>query len=232
MKAVLRQKAVELRLKQNLSYQGIMKIIPVSKSTLSYWLRDLPLSKERILKLRRAGWEKGEASRELFRETMRSKRAAAEKLREEEYAKKFRTVSREAYFIAGLMLYLGEGDKRNRNRVGLVNTDPQIILFFLRWLESFFLVKRLDIRSELHLYDSMNIPSVESFWTRTLGISRKQLYKTQVKKVSISGHPYEGPHRFGTCSVFLGNTQIKAEIMAAIGAFMKKYANIGQSKRV
>ncbi len=38
-------------------------------------------------------------------------------------------------FIAGLMLYWGEGDMRSRSQVRLINTDPEMIplfVFFLR----------------------------------------------------------------------------------------------------
>ena len=36
------------------------------------------------------------------------------------------------------MLYLGEGDKKNYNRISLANTDPEIIKFFIKWMVDFF----------------------------------------------------------------------------------------------
>jgi len=74
MKSDLRKKAIELRIKQRLSYSNIVKTLKVPKSTLSYWLKDYPLTNDGILELRRKGRGKGEASREKFRETMRQKK--------------------------------------------------------------------------------------------------------------------------------------------------------------
>jgi DNA-binding transcriptional ArsR family regulator len=67
MKSAQREKAIELRLVQKLGYGEIAKQVKVSKSTLSRWLEDLPLSDERMLELRRNAWSKGEAKREKFR---------------------------------------------------------------------------------------------------------------------------------------------------------------------
>lgn len=73
MHSQLRQKAIDLRVAEDLSYGAIHKKLGVAKSTLSYWLKEYPLSRERILELRKLGWTKGEASREKFRATMRER---------------------------------------------------------------------------------------------------------------------------------------------------------------
>src|SRR3989338_6401022 len=112
MRTELRQKAIDLRLKHQLSYSAIKERLGVSKSTLSYWLQEYPLTAEKILELRRKGWQKGEASRERYRLTMRKRRESIEK---EEYDKKYaflkKHLSRQNFYLAGLMLYLAEGGK-------------------------------------------------------------------------------------------------------------------------
>lgn len=70
MNSQLREQTIKLRIEKYLSYGEIRKRLGVPKSTLSYWLREFPLSEERILALRRQGWKKGEASRERFRASM------------------------------------------------------------------------------------------------------------------------------------------------------------------
>ena len=47
----LKEKALKMR-KQGMSYSQIRAEVKVSKSTLSLWLRDLPLSNARIRELR------------------------------------------------------------------------------------------------------------------------------------------------------------------------------------
>lgn len=112
MKTNLRELALKLRIEKELSYTEIRKRLRVSKSTLSYWLREFPLPEDKIIELRKKGWERGESARERFRNRMRAKREV--KLREVylEQKKRLSHVSKDAFLVAGLMLYLGEGDKK------------------------------------------------------------------------------------------------------------------------
>ena len=138
MDSQLREQAINLRIKENLSYTQIRKRLGVPKSTLSYWLRGFPLSEERILELRRQGWKKAEAKIERFCAAMRKKKELKEREIFNKYKKRFDKLSKDTFFVAGLMLYLGEGDKKNYNRISLANTDPEIIKFFIKWMVDFF----------------------------------------------------------------------------------------------
>lgn len=51
MKIVEKNKAIELR-KQGKTYTEIQKRIPVSKSSLSYWLRDIKLTNKQLARIR------------------------------------------------------------------------------------------------------------------------------------------------------------------------------------
>lgn len=163
MHSQLREQAVKLRIEEELSYSAIRERLNVSKSTLSYWLREMPLSEEKILELRRNGWQKGEASRERFRGTMREKRAQKDRAVYDKQRKKLLNLPNEAFFVAGLMLYLGEGDKKNTARIAPANTDPRIITFFIKWMTEFLDVARENIRAELHLYENMDIEEEKKF---------------------------------------------------------------------
>ena len=50
MKILERDKAVELR-KQGMTFSEILKEIPVSKSSLSYWLKDIKLTPAQLLRV-------------------------------------------------------------------------------------------------------------------------------------------------------------------------------------
>jgi len=62
-----REKAIALRKERQMSYSQIKKILKVSKSTLSLWLRNYPLPEEKIKELQKKGWERSEAAIERFR---------------------------------------------------------------------------------------------------------------------------------------------------------------------
>lgn len=220
MKTQLRQKAVELRLKQELSYGAITKKLKVAKSTLSYWLKDFPLTEEKILELRHKNWETGETSREKFRLTMRKRKEEKALEIYKRQKRNFKNLSPKTLLVAGLMLYLGEGDKKNSARIGLANTDIWVILFFLHWLIKFMGVRKNEIRIELHLYENMDIAKEEKFWQDKLGFSRSQLYKTQVRKLKAGSFSYPESFRHGTCSLLVSGTERKMQLMMSIKAFL------------
>ncbi len=223
MKAELRQKAIKLRAESRLSYSEIQKRLNIPKSTLSYWLQEHPLDEAEIIELRRRAWLKGEVSRERFRNTMKKKRERLERGVYYQQTKKLINIKKESYFVAGLMLYLGEGDKKNRNRVGIANTDPAVIQFFVKWLKDFLEVKKQKIHAELHLYENMDIEAEKLFWEKITGFSKSQFYKTQIRKIQKGRFTYQGPQRHGTCSIIFASVDKKREIMMAIKALLYLY---------
>lgn len=215
----LREQAISLR-KQEFSYSEIKKRLNVSKSTLSYWLRDLPLSKEKILELRRSGWSKGEASREKYRATMRERKDEKARLVYEEHKKKFSNISDESIFIAGLMLYLGEGSKKKDSTLAIANTDPNTITFFIGWLEKYLDVSRSEIRIQLHLYENMDTEREQKYWQKILRLKYEQFYKISVRKLKESSFSYQDSFRHGTCSLYVFGTERVTKVMMAMKALV------------
>lgn len=220
MKKELREKALELRLDREMSYSAIRKELGVSKSTLSYWLREHPLSEEKILALRRASWKKGEVSRERYRNTVRQKREEASLRVYEEERKRLQKLSRDSHYIAGLLLYAAEGEKKNRYRIALANTDSRIILFFKNWMRTFLDIKEGDMRAQLHLYENMDIAKEEDYWLQKLGFKKSQLYKTQVRLLREGSFSYRGGYGHGTCSIEHSKGEKKTKVLMAIKAFL------------
>lgn len=221
----LKAKALKLRIDNNLSYNAILVQVPVAKSTLSEWLKHFPLSKEKILELRREGWKKGEASRERFRETMRNKRNERMKKVYDVCVAKISKISKDALFVAGLMLYLGEGSKTDYSKIVLANTDPRIVSFFTTWLNEFLDIPKERMKAQLHLYPNMDIEKETKFWKNVLGFQDKQFYKPYISKILRSSFTYKESFRHGTCSVYFGSVDKKAELMMNIQAFIDLYLN-------
>ena len=224
MKTVQREKAVELRLVHQLGYGEIAKRVKVSKSTLSRWLENLPLSDDRMLELRRSAWSRGEAKREKFRQTMRAKRDKREQDTYLAQKKKLSKISEQSLFVAGLMLYAAEGDKKSRAEIAFSNTDAAMVLFFARWLERFLGIEQSKLRIQLHLYANMDISAEESFWKKQLGMDQGQLCKTQIRPLRAGGFSYREPFRHGTCKLYVGGVVKKAELMLSIRAFFDTYS--------
>lgn len=224
MKSAQHEQAIELRLKHKLGYGAIAKQVKVSKSTLSRWLEDLPLTDERMLELRREAWGRGEAKREQFRKTMRAKRDKREHEIYLAQMKKFSHISEQSLFIAGLMLYVAEGDKKSRADIAFTNTDPVLILFFVRWIVRFLGFQKEKFRIQLHLYENMDVKAEELFWIHQLGLSEKQLWKSQVNALRPKSFSYQDTSRHGTCKLYVGSVPKKAEVKLSIQAFFDTYS--------
>lgn len=224
MKTEQRELAIELRLTHKLGYKAIAERVKVSKSTLSRWLENLPLTDERILELRREAWSRGETSRERFRQTMRAKRDERDRQTYLRQKKKLARISEQSMFIAGLMLYAAEGDKKSKADIAFTNTDPILILFFARWIVRFLGFPKEKLRIQLHLYENMDVKAEELFWMRELGMSKGQLWKSQVRTLRPKSFSYRDTARHGTCKLYVGSVPKKAEVMLSIRAFFDTYS--------
>lgn len=210
MKRELREKALLLRKSGN-SYSYIKKELGVSKSTLSYWLRDLPLSRERINELR----GRSEVRIEKYRQTMIQKRKERLNKIYKEEMKKWLPLSQKEVYIGGLFLYWGEGSKTTFDKVCISNTDPQIIRFASYWLTHALGVDKNKIRVALHLYTDMDVEKSKGYWSKLLDIDQNQFTKPYIKQSSSKEITHKG-YGYGTCSLIVNDTKMKEKVLMGI----------------
>ncbi len=213
-----REKAIALR-KKEMSYSQIKKILGVSKSTLSGWLREYPLSKKRISELR----DKNEQRIERFRETMRWKREERQRKIYKIQKKNILPLNNREIFLAGLILYWGEGTKVQKNSLIVSNSDPSVIRFFIYWLTKTLSVPKSKIKIYLHLYKDMNINKEIEYWSDALAIPKEQFNRPYIKKTSLSRVNHKGGFGHGTCQAKIGDTLLAEKIFMSIKVISDRY---------
>lgn len=216
------EKALALR-KQEMSYSQIKKILRISKSTLSYWLRDYPLSEQRIKELKRIGVRKREQTIERFRKTMRRKR---EKRLTETYQTQKQLIlplSNRELFIAGLLLYWGEGTKCRQDGLSISNSDPSVIRFFIYWLKKSLAIPKKKIRILLHLYNDMNINNELNYWSKILRIPLGQFNRSYIKKTPSTRINHKGGFGHGTCNARINSVPLAEKIFMSLKVISNKY---------
>lgn len=191
-----KSKAIELR-KKGMSYSQIKAELGISKSTLSGWLNDMPLSKNRIKQLR----DFNPMRIERCRNTKMKKRNGRLDSVYQKALIDIGKLSKRDLFLAGLFLYWGEGSKTSKYCTALTNTDPVMVKFFIKWITTCFDIKKSDLDILLHLYEDMNIESATKFWSKELGISLNQFKKPYIKESKLSGLSYKNGFGKGTCNV-------------------------------
>jgi transcriptional regulator with XRE-family HTH domain len=197
-----KQKALVMR-KKGMSYSQIKEKLGISKSTLSGWLQDFPLSEKRIRELR----ADSPIRIERYRNTMRAKKEARLKVVYKKVSKDIGNLSKRDLFLAGLFLYWGEGTKASNSSVVLTNTNPAMLKFFIRWLRLFG-IKNKDLKVKLHLYSDMNIKKSLDFWSKELKIPISQFRKSYIKKTSLKSITYKNGFGKGTCCVMFDNRDL------------------------
>jgi len=205
-----KQKAIAMR-RKGMSYSQIKEKLKVSKSTLSVWLQDMPLSKKRIRELR----ADSPIRIERYRNTMRAKKDARLEEVYKKVSKDIGVLSKRDLFLAGLFLYWGEGTKAQNSLVALTNTNPNMLIFFIRWLKLFG-VEDKDLRIKLHLYSDMCIKESIDFWSKELKIPLSQFYKPYIKKTDSKSITYKNGFGKGTCSVILSSRDLWEYIIMSI----------------
>ena len=212
------EKALSLR-KEGMSYSQIRRILKVSKSTLSLWLRNYPLSKQRIRELR--DWN--EQRIEKCREPKRKKKEKRLNLFYQEQKKIIFPLNKQGFYLAGIFLYWGEGSKSHPTDLSVSNTDPSIIKFFIDWLTKNFSVPKEKIRIHLHLYADMDIKQEINFWSKILNTPANQFTKPYIKKTLSAKINHKRGFGHGTCNVKLGDARLTEKIHMAIKAISNKY---------
>ena len=216
-----REQAIILR-KKGMSYSQIKEKLGVGKSTLSLWLRDMPLSEARLKEL----CHRSERQIERTRETKRKKRIARLQDVYLRLTKELGGLSERELYIAGFFLYWGEGLKADRYTVMFTNTDPAMVKTFIRWI-ALLGVQRSDLKVYLHLYEDMHIPDAIAYWSKELSIRKDRFRKPYIKKtVEQKRKNYKGRFGFGTCNIYITNRDIREKIAAAIAYFRETYGGV------
>jgi len=201
-----------------MSYSQIKSSLRLSKSTLSLWLRNYPLSKNQINSLRANNLKRIEK----FRETMRLKRENRLKETYKLQKQSLLPLSRKELFISGLFLYWGEGSKTT-SQININNTDPQMLEFALFWLNKILLVPTSKIKVYLHLYKDMDINKENLFWSKVLKINHSKFLKPYIKQSLRSNLTHKG-FGHGTCCLIVNNVLLKEKIMMSISAIADHYS--------
>ena len=140
------------------------------------------------------------------------------------YKQRLANVDDREQFIAGLVLYLAEGDKVTSHRLLIANTDARLIKFFISWMERFLGVERDKIKVMLHLYENMMIEEERDYWKKELGFGNEQFYKVQIRALRKSSFSYQESFRHGTCAIYYGSVEKKREVAMAIKALLENLA--------
>lgn len=160
--AYVRAKARKLRVQKHLSLDEIAIRLALPKTTVYYWVRDLPLGRPPRWN---AGQRKG--SRNMQRKYALRRAAAYLQGRIE-----FAHLTEEPTFRDFLCLYMAEGSKRCRNTVAVCNSDPRIVVLCASWIRRF---TRNAMRYSIQYHADQDLEELRRFWAAKLAVTPEDI---------------------------------------------------------
>jgi hypothetical protein len=219
VKTAEREMARSLRREEGLPIKEIARRIGVSVSSVSLWVRDVPLTSEQqaVLDARnpvRGGQRRGtENSASRRREVRREAQSHGREL-----------ARRDAPgFAGGCMLYWAEGAK-NRNNVILCNADADLLDTFLAFLRTHYGVadERVAFAVNCFLGNGKTLAEIEAWWLNRLRLPATCLRQAAVNRASTASKRKRRTLVYGTGRLVVHSTFIVQSIYGAI----QEYAGI------
>jgi hypothetical protein len=205
MRKQYKVRAIALRRKGK-TYREILLEVPVAKSTLSAWFREVELStpqKQRLTQKRKDAAMRGAEARRINRlaEVTQELKAGLEEVRD--------VTGRELWLI-GIALYWAEGSKQNERSpsegLAFGNSDYRMLAVYLAWLRA-MKIEEKDIIFELYVHRDREQDSetFRKWWVTKLGISTGRLTRVYLK----NGNPKTNRQNVG--DLYHGLLRIKVK---------------------
>jgi len=181
MKALVQEKARAILLrKKGFSYSDILKEVKVAKSSLSLWLKDSPLTDAEKYALKKRKDNNISRGRIKAAGALTQKRLERESIWLDEAKQTFKNNLSNPKFHTGVALYWAEGSKRV-NQWSFINSDEEMNLVVIEWLEQFAKISRKNLRYRLYIHKLYAHEDCESWWREKLGLDSDQFSRTIYK---------------------------------------------------
>ncbi len=212
--------------RQGRSINEILKLVNVSKKSITTWCHDIKLTKKQEEKL----WKRAKLKRvKNFRKYCERRRRQTEKKIARLYQEgidRIDKLSKKEFFITGIALYWAEGFKTG-HQVGFANSDPGMVKFFINWLMTCCGVskKRLKVRVGANISHKDRINKIDNYWIKITGLPKNQFNKPSYKKASWK-KKFEKPEEyFGVLQIrVLKSTDLLRKILGYIEGLRQNVA--------
>lgn len=208
-----RKKARQLR-REGWGIVEIARELDVDKDTVSRWCRDLELTLAQRNSLIQSDpyWENRQKGADS------NKFNSLEKREKQQEQGRQEAQSGNILHLMGCMLYWGEGAKE-RNQIRFTNTDPNMIILFMRFLREEMGVSNdlISLRIMLHSEDEKEQQRIRKYWLNLLELSENHKASIQVKNGTDSRSTR---YEYGICSINVYRTDVVQRIFGAIQEYI------------
>ena len=179
------------------SFNEIRELFCVPKSTLSDWFKNQMWSHEIALNLAK----KAEKNAVIRLQDLNNIRGGhlerLYKQAEDEAGEEFEKLKYHPLFLAGMMIFWGEGNKMAKSRCCIANSDPRMIRIFFDFLKKLCRIDSSKIKAWILLYPELKEDECKKFWIERTALNKDNF----TKSIVIEGKHKTRKLMYGVCSI-------------------------------
>ncbi len=217
----LKQDAIRMR-ENGLSITGIEKNLSIPRSTLSGWFKNITLTQNQMIKLKHdqlKALKKARVKASLWHRQQKQNSIKEAEQQAKDFLSSIDIQNKNMQEIALAMLWLGEGFKASKE-LGIGNSDPLILRFFMYVAMKNFNIKRNAIRCELYLRSDQDPLAMKKYWAKTLHLSSENFRYIHFDKRTEGTKTY--PTYKGVCSLRFGNLAVQRKLLYIARKYCQK----------
>ena len=112
-------------------------------------------------------------------------------------------------FVAGIVIYWGEGDKLSKHSFRVTNSDPLLLKIFLQFLRRICSNDEDRIRAWVLIYPDLEADVCENYWSKQIGLNRKNF----TKSITIQGRHKTRRVTYGICTISYSSRFLKEKML-------------------
>ena len=211
LKPLLKEQARDLR-KTGLSIKLIAKQLKVTTGSVRKWTTDIEL------KIQRTHLNRDISINRLKATCIKKRRKA--QLEGRQLAKE-----NDVKYAFGCALFLAEGEK-SQNTIQFTNSDPDIILFYMQFLKTYFNINPNQTTIVINYYETENLSyeEIKTFWKNLIGVTDNEFRKQQ-KRNRYYKIPEKIKYPYGICRITVCSTELVQKLYGSIKEYMGIYSN-------
>jgi len=199
----IRQKAITLRVDRKLTIDEIAERLALPKTTIYYWVKDIPIPRKPNVRIPSAARVKGTIA-------MQAKYTAKREAAYREGVEEFPLINQEPTFRDFICMYIGEGYKRNRNCVSICNSDPMVVKLGNDWIKRF---SSNPVTYAVQFHADQSMEELACFWAQLLAIEPDEVkFQRKSNSSQLKFRTWRSKH--GVLTVRTGDTYFRARLQA------------------
>ena len=217
----LKSEAISLR-KRGKSIRYVSSSLGIPLSTLSYWFKNIKLTKQQyevLKKKHEMALVHARKEAVVWHNTQKAERLKKAETEADITLSKINIKNKEIIELSLALLYLGEGSKKSIT-TGMGNSDPIILKFFLKIMTQIYSINIEKIRFDLHLRADQNVKLMKEYWAKELNISVDKFRYIALDQRTAGRKTY--PHYKGVCLIDCSNVAVQRKLVYIARKFCEK----------